>query len=160
MKTLVKFCRLKYLGFRQKTLTWFYACLFNGFGKNSKVLGPITVISAERITVGRNVNINEGTHLNGRGGIIIGDYVNISPGTMIHTGGLDYLSRMGNRRHFKGSVNIGDGVWIGAGAIVNQGVTIGKHSVVGSGAVVTKDVPANTVAVGVPAKVIKDIPPS
>jgi maltose O-acetyltransferase len=52
---------------------------------------------------------------------------------------------------------IGDNVWIGSGAIVLAGVTVGKNSVIGAGAVVTKDVPANVVVVGNPAKVVKTI---
>ena len=52
---------------------------------------------------------------------------------------------------------IGNDVWIGANAVILPGVTIGNHSVVAAGAVVTKDVPANTMVGGVPAKFIKNI---
>lgn len=52
---------------------------------------------------------------------------------------------------------IGDNVWLGGGVIVCPGVTIGDNSVIGAGAVVTKDIPANVVAVGTPAKVIREI---
>lgn len=158
MKQFVRFLRLKYLGQRQNLLTLVYRVLFKEFGDRSKILGPIVVISPERISIGANSNVNEGCHLNGRGGIFIGDFVNISPGVMIHTGGLNYLSRLEKRKHTKAAVEIEDGVWIGAGAIINQGVTVGEHSVVGSGAVVTKNIPPNSVAVGVPARVIKSIP--
>ena len=54
-------------------------------------------------------------------------------------------------------VVIGDDVWIGANAVILPGVTIGRHCVVAAGAVVTKDVPDNTVVAGVPAKVIKTL---
>jgi maltose O-acetyltransferase len=50
-----------------------------------------------------------------------------------------------------------DGAWLGAGCIVTDGVHIGRNAVVGAGAVVTRDVPAGTVAVGVPARVVKRI---
>ena len=53
---------------------------------------------------------------------------------------------------------IGRNVWIGSNATILQGVSIGDNSVVGAGAVVTKDVPANTVVGGIPAKIIKKIP--
>jgi len=56
------------------------------------------------------------------------------------------------------SIRIKTGAWIGAGAIILQGVTIGEFSVVAAGAVVTKDVPPYTVVAGVPAKVVKNIP--
>jgi len=52
---------------------------------------------------------------------------------------------------------IGDNVWLGGGAIVCPGVTIGENTVVGAGAVVTKDLPANVVAVGNPARVIRTL---
>lgn len=52
-------------------------------------------------------------------------------------------------------VVIGDGVWIGTRVIIMPGVTIGKGSIIGAGAVVTKDIPENVIAVGVPAQVIK-----
>ena len=52
---------------------------------------------------------------------------------------------------------LGKNVWVGSNATILQGVTIGDNSVIGAGAVVTGDIPANTVAVGVPAKVVRDI---
>ena len=55
-------------------------------------------------------------------------------------------------------ITIGDNVWLGGGVIVLAGVTIGDNSVVGAGAVVTKDIPADVVAVGNPARVIKPLP--
>lgn len=55
------------------------------------------------------------------------------------------------------SVNIGDNVWIGGGVIINPGITIGENTVVGSGSVVTKSLPANVLAAGVPAKIIRKI---
>ena len=54
-------------------------------------------------------------------------------------------------------VNIGKNVWIGSNSTICPGVTIGDNAVIGAGSVVTKDVPENMVAVGVPAKVIKSI---
>ncbi len=54
-------------------------------------------------------------------------------------------------------ITIGNNVWIGAGSTVLAGVTIGDNSVIGAGSVVTKSIPANVVAVGVPCKVIREI---
>lgn len=55
-------------------------------------------------------------------------------------------------------ITVGDNVWFGAGAIVLPGISVGENSVIGAGAVVTRDVPANVVVVGNPARVIKDLP--
>jgi acetyltransferase-like isoleucine patch superfamily enzyme len=55
----------------------------------------------------------------------------------------------------KGPIRIGDHVWIGTGAIILDGVTIGAGAIIGAGAVVTKDIPENAIAAGVPAKVIR-----
>ena len=54
-------------------------------------------------------------------------------------------------------INIEDNVWIGAGVIINPGVTIGKNTVIGSGSVVTKDIPSGVVAVGNPCRVLREI---
>ena len=54
-------------------------------------------------------------------------------------------------------INVGDNVWIGGGAIVNPGVSIGNDTVIGSGSVVTKDIPSGVVAAGVPCRVIREI---
>lgn len=54
-------------------------------------------------------------------------------------------------------MRIGDNVWLGAGVQVNPGVTIGDNTIIGSGSVITKDIPANVIAAGVPCKVIREI---
>jgi len=54
-------------------------------------------------------------------------------------------------------VHIGNNVWIGGGAVINPGVTIGDYSVIGSGSVVTKDIPSNVVAAGNPCRVLREI---
>lgn len=56
-----------------------------------------------------------------------------------------------------GGIEIGDNVWIGAGVHINQGVTIGDNTIIGSGSVITKDIPSNVIAAGVPCKVIREI---
>ncbi|WP_070964093.1 sugar O-acetyltransferase [Vibrio sonorensis] len=114
--------------------------------------------------MGKNIHFKLGGFLNVDVKILdiapvnIGEYVQIGPGAILTTVGhpLDMAERClpeaaGN------SINIGDNVWIGAGAIVLGGVSIGDRSVIGAGAVVTKDIPADSVAVGNPAKVIKTI---
>lgn len=90
--------------------------------------------------------------------IHIGDNVMLAPGVMLLTVNhpLKYKERNTGYEYAKPIV-LGDNVWIGGGAIINPGVTIGANSVIGSGSVVTKDIPANVVAAGNPCRVIKEI---
>ena len=73
---------------------------------------------------------------------------------------VSYTHKIGNQKQRADTplfpqIIIQDGVWIGAGAIILGGVTIGEGAVIGAGAVVTTDIPSNTLAVGIPAKVVK-----
>lgn len=102
----------------------------------------------ERFNVGKNVVINYGVHIIARYGVRIGNNVHLSVNSMLISAGLE------NGQHVGAEINIDDDVWIGAGAIVLPGITVGKGAVVGAGAVVTKDVAPNTTVVGVPAKLI------
>jgi acetyltransferase-like isoleucine patch superfamily enzyme len=137
--------------------TRLYSIRFGSFGKDSKVLGRIKVYSPENILLGQGCSLNEGVILNARTKISIGNDVHISPGVIINTGALDYAKKGKDRKHLSKPVSIEDGVWIGSGAIINPGVTIYQNSVIGAGSVVTKDIPANSVAVGAPARIIKEI---
>ncbi len=87
----------------------------------------------------------------------MGDGVTISAGAKILSSSLKVENGVVQRRHVHKQVTLGKGVWIGAGAMVMPGVTIGENTIIAAGAVVTKDVPANVVAAGVPAQVIRDL---
>ncbi len=104
------------------------------------------------IRCGERIAFNSFTSITGHGGVEIGDDTQLGPGTMITTTGHDY--RAGLETSFS-KVTLGKRVWVGARAIILPGVTIGDNAVIGAGTVVTKDLPGNCVAVGVPAKVIK-----
>lgn len=88
----------------------------------------------------------------------IGDNVMIGPNTLISTVGHP-LSSVGRRKHlaFAKPVHIGNDVWIGGNVTILPGVAIGNNVVVAAGAVVTKDVPDNTLVGGVPARKIKEL---
>jgi len=90
--------------------------------------------------------------------IIIGDFSGLGPGTMLFSSNHKY--KFGEiyvqQPWVEKDIVIGKNVWVGAGCILTAGVTIGDGSVIGAGSVVNKDVPPNSLAVGVPAKVIKD----
>ncbi|MFJ8254296.1 DapH/DapD/GlmU-related protein [Streptomyces sp. NPDC094466] len=108
-------------------------------------------------TFGENVFVNQGCTFMDRGGIRIGNGVMIAPKVSLITGG--HPLPLAERREYLSyaPIVIEDDVWIGAAAVVTQGVTIGAGAVVAAGAVVTRDVPAGTVVAGVPARVIKEI---
>lgn len=112
------------------------------------------------ITIGARCIVGELSVIRGQGGVTIGDDVLIAP--MVQILAVDHVvqtSRVpiitqGLRTQ---GIVIEDGVWLGAGAIVTDGVRIGRNAVIGAGAVVTRDIPAGTVAVGIPARVVKTI---
>jgi len=108
-----------------------------------------------KVILERGCMVNSFCRFFGHGGIQIGEYSQIGPGVTITTTDHDYLKNdMAESFH---KVTIGKKVWIGANVTVLSGVTIGDNTVVGAGSVVTKDIPENSLAVGVPAKVVKII---
>ena len=111
-----------------------------------------------RIKIGHHVSLNLWVILDGYGGLIIEDNVRIAHRVTINTSNHKY-DRLDVPIYKQGltakSVFIKKNVWIGSSAIIMQGVTIGENAIVGAGAVVTKDVPANAIVVGIPAQVIK-----
>lgn len=110
------------------------------------------------IELGRNCSINPFCVLYGLGGLRIGNDVRIAAHTVIvpanHTFA-DLDVPICNQPETKEGVVIEDDVWIGAGCRILDGVRIGRGSVIGAGAVVTRSIPAMSVAVGVPARVIR-----
>jgi acetyltransferase-like isoleucine patch superfamily enzyme len=114
------------------------------------------------IRVGRNSLIGEYNVLRGQGGITIGDRVYTAPGVQIlavnHVYDDPTLPMVEQGITAEGIV-IEDDVWVGAGAIITDGVRVGCGAVIAAGAVVTADVPAHTVAGGVPARVLKRLEP-
>ncbi|MGL5286603.1 MAG: sugar O-acetyltransferase [Aeromonas sp.] len=113
---------------------------------------------------GRNIHIGEKTFFNFNVTILdvnevhIGSHVLLAPNVQIYTAthSLDYRSRR-RWESFGKPVHIGDDCWIGGGVIICPGVSIGPRSVIGAGAVVTRDIPADSLAVGNPARVIRQL---
>ena len=87
------------------------------------------------------------------GGVYIGDNVSVSIGTMIISG--SHKSRSAGFDYFEKEVVLDDNVWIGANSVILKGVTIGNNAIIAAGSIVTKDVPANAIVGGCPAKVIR-----
>jgi acetyltransferase-like isoleucine patch superfamily enzyme len=110
-------------------------------------------------TIGEGTWIGAFTVVDGSGGLTIGAGCDISAGVQIYTHSTARRCVSGRRydQVDRAPVRIGDRVFLGAGAVVNMGVTIGDEAVVGAGAVVTRDVPPRTVVAGVPARVVSRV---
>lgn len=109
---------------------------------------------------GYNITIGDGSYLNFNcnfvddGKIIIGKKVMFGPAVTIATVGHPIAPDMRDYM-YTDPVTIGDNCWIGAGSVICPGVTIGENCVIGAGSVVVKDIPANSVAVGNPCRVVR-----
>jgi acetyltransferase-like isoleucine patch superfamily enzyme len=112
------------------------------------------------ITIGARSLVGEGCILRGQGGITIGDDVYL--GTLVQLLAVNHvfhdttrpISQQGITAR---GISIADGAWVGSGAIIIDGVRVGRNAVVGAGAVVTGDVPDYAVAVGNPARTVRDL---
>ena len=89
--------------------------------------------------------------------VTIGDYVFFGPAVQIYTATHPLDAELRRTQEFGKPVKIGSDVWIGGGAIVCPGVSIGSRSVIGAGSVVTRDIPPDVLAVGNPCRVIREI---
>lgn len=117
---------------------------------------PFYTDCGKNIHFGHNVFINSGCRFQDQGGVWIGDNALIGHNAVLAT--LNHNPDPEKRGNLIPSrIVIGKDVWLGANVTVLPGVTIGDGAIIAAGAVVTKDVPASTVAAGVPAKTIKRI---
>lgn len=99
-----------------------------------------------------NLTMVDDTH------IYVGDYTMIGPNVTIASAGHPILPELREKGYqYNMPVHIGKNCWIGAGAVILPGVSIGDNTVIGAGSIVTKDIPANVVAVGNPCKVLREI---
>ena len=136
-----------------------YATLLNelldgNIGENSTITAPFAGAAFNNIKLGNNVFINSNCLAMARGGIIIEDDVMLAANVQLLSNNHDEYER---QVLLCEEIVIKKGAWIGAGATILPGVTVGKYAIVGAGAIVTKDVPDYAVVVGIPAKVIKTL---
>lgn len=125
-------------------------------GENTKVVGPLH--NTGKLRIGDNCWIGKNLTVHGNGTVEIGNNCDIAPDVTFLTGG----HQVGNAERRAGPgetyhITVGNGVWIGARATVLLNTAIGDSSVIAACACVTKDIPCDTLAGGVPAKVIKEL---
>lgn len=132
--------------------------LLGSVGDGTEIRPPLYVDYGSSITVGAGCFANVGLVALDVAPIGIGDHVQIGPNVQLLTPTHPVAPEPRRNKWEAGKpIHIGDNVWLGGGAIVLAGVAIGANTVVGAGAVVTRDLPANVVAMGNPARVVRTI---
>lgn len=127
-------------------------------GENCYVEPPLHANWGIHTHFGRNVYANFNLTLVDDTDIFVGDSVMFGPNVVVATAGHPIDPELRRKvAQFNVPVRIGSNVWIGAGAILLPGVTVGENSVIGAGSVVTHDIPSNVVAVGNPCRVLREI---
>jgi maltose O-acetyltransferase len=138
---------------------WYYSQLVADAGRNLRVSSGVRLNNAKMVSIGDNCYLGSGVQLypwNER--IVIGSDVLVAAAVRMITrkhGFDDVDSPMSSQGYTNAPISIEDDVWIGFGAIILPGVTIGQGSIVGAGAVVTKKVAPYTIVAGVPARPIR-----
>lgn len=127
-------------------------------GKQFEIAGPFWCDYGFNIEIGEHFYANHNLVILDGAKVIFGDNVFIAPDCGFYTAGhpLD-VDRRNKGLEYAKPITVGNNIWFGGGVKVMPGVTIGDGAVIGGGSVVTKDIPANVVAVGNPCKVIREI---
>lgn len=133
--------------------------MFAEIGENCYIEPPLHAnFGGKFVHFGSNVYANFNLTLVDDTHIYVGDYTMFGPNVILDTAGHPVLPQLREQVYqFNSPIHIGRNCWLGAGVIVLPGVSIGDNSVIGAGSVVTKDIPANVVAVGTPCKVMREI---
>ena len=133
--------------------------MFSEIGENCYIEPPFrSNWGGKHVHFGKNVYANFNLTLVDDTHIYVGDYTMFAPNVLLATAAHPILPTLRQKGYqYNLPIRIGKNCWLGAGVIVLPGVTIGDNTVVGAGSVVTKDLPANVVAVGNPARVLREI---
>ena len=141
--------------------------IFAELGENSRIQGPLTVHYGKHTTIGKNFFGNFNLTIQDDAKVTIGDHVNFGPNVTIVTpqhpllpderNGMKTKDGRTLRLCYAEPVTIGNNCWFGGNVVVCPGVTIGDNCVIGAGSVVTKDIPANSIAVGNPCRVLRTL---
>ena len=137
------------------------AQVIGSVGEGVDIRPPLRVDYGHNITIGDGSWVNFGLTALDVAPIVIGQDVLIGPNCSLFTA--IHPTEPGPRRakwESAAPITLGDNVWLGGSVVVCPGVTIGENSIIGAGAVVTRDIPANSIAVGNPARVIRALDPT
>lgn len=133
---------------------------FNWIGENVDIMAHLKIINSKAVSLNEGSLVNVNCIFDGTNGIHLCKNAQLAPGVVLVTdtsifGIQDILNTLGIANSPSGKIIIEPNSWIGAGAIILPGVTVGQGSIVAAGAIVFEDVPENTVIAGRPAKIIK-----
>ncbi|MBE6717154.1 MAG: sugar O-acetyltransferase [Ruminococcaceae bacterium] len=133
--------------------------MFAEIGENCYIEPPLHANwGGKHVHFGKNVYANFGLTMVDDTHIYVGDGTMFGPNVVLATAGHPILPELREKQYqFNMPIHIGKNCWFGAGVLVMPGVIIGDNSVIGAGSVVTKDIPANVVAVGNPCRVLREI---
>ena len=137
------------------------AQVIGSVGEGVDIRPPLRVDYGHNITIGDGSWVNFGLTALDVAPIVIGQDVLIGPNCSLYTA--IHPTEPGPRRakwESAAPITLGDNVWLGGSVVVCPGVTIGENSIIGAGAVVTRDIPANSIAVGNPARFIRALDPT
>jgi acetyltransferase-like isoleucine patch superfamily enzyme len=137
--------------------SWFYHQTLPSCGDLLCVFPNVTMHYPFNITIGTEVFINRGVNITAPAPVTLGDHCLIGPYAVLNSGNhrfADGKRRIRDQGHDLAPITVGRDAWLGAHVTVLAGARIGEGAVVGAGAVVTRDIPDHSVAVGVPARVI------
>lgn len=140
---------------RAALMSQFAAC-----GEGVSIQLPVVINNADHLRLGARVSINAFVHIWALGGVTIGDDTLIASHVAITSLTHDKHAELYSSSNQSRPVVIGRNVWIGAHAVILPGVSIGDGAIIGAGAVVTRDVAARTVVVGIPASPVTPSPQS
>jgi maltose O-acetyltransferase len=145
---------------RMRFATKWSALWLGAVGVQCTIYPTVKIYNGRRVSLGNRVTLNDFVHIWGGGGVSIGDDTMIASHSAIvaQTHDVDALRKGLKYRDTyvePGPVIIGRNVWIGASVVILPNVTIGDGAIVGAGAVVTHDIPPESLAIGVPARVVR-----
>lgn len=133
--------------------------MFAEVGENCYIEPPFySNFGGKHIHFGKNIYCNFGVTMVDDTHIYVGDYTMFGPNVTVATAGHPVLPELREKAYqYNAAVHIGKNCWIGAGAIILPGITVGDNVVIGAGSVVTKDLPDNVVAVGNPCRILREV---